>query len=689
MKRILKVVKLKAKSLLGKVNFRMPYLRACLKTKMIVMFVTLISIPLILLGLISSSMASKALLDSTENQMMNLAISTREKTNESVISSSMLVEVMSQNLVLAKAAQGDTVIETEAFKTLMETQKRTDHIIESLIITDEKGLIEMNHKKMAASGDLGQYDFVQKALRGEAAMSSVILSPTSNEEVVAVAYPLRRGTTIVGTLIGTIRFERLSESIANIKIGENGYAYLIDRQGLLLYHPNEALRMTENIGELGNEKFDKILEGMKSGASGNGSYTYGGIEKYVYYLPLGEWTLAITADKAEAMASATTIRYIMCIAVVLALTIAIVLAVFFTNKGIIKPVQELEEMMQLAGEGDLRLRSHIQTGDEIESLGKIFNVMMEDQSGIIKNVRLGVSDLTSSSNDIATSSEEISQSTMQIASNIGEVAAHANEQNNKIIETSQVLVQLSGLIQMAQKRAITAQDNADDAYKVAKRGRKSVQNTVQAIQGISDSTDHTSNRLAHLNDLSNKVSGIITTINHIASQTNLLALNANIEAARAGEHGRGFSVVADEVRKLAEQTNNESAQISTVVNEMVLEIENAVKSMNIGKVAVNHGIAVAKDTDESFVSIINAFESIVNDIGQIADLAKEEVTSSNKILKLIDSVAAITKMTAANSKEVAKAAEDQSAIVQHMTESSEESLAMTKSLLDLVETFTV
>jgi len=52
-------------------------------------------------------------------------------------------------------------------------------------------------------------------------------------------------------------------------------------------------------------------------------------------------------------------------------------------------------------------------------------------------------------------------------------------------------------------------------------------------------------------------------------------------------------------------------------------------------------------------------------------------------------VAAITKMTAANSKEVAKAAEDQSAIVQHMTESSEESLAMTKSLLDLVETFTV
>jgi methyl-accepting chemotaxis protein len=656
---------------------------------MIVMFVTLISVPLILLGLISSGMASKALLDSTENQMMNLAMSTREKTNESVISSSMLVEVMSQNLVLAKAAQGDTVIETEAFKTLMETQKRTDHIIESLIITDEKGLIEMNHKKMAASGDLGQYDFVQKALRGEAAMSSVILSPTSKEEVVAVAYPLRRGTTIVGTLIGTIRFERLSESIANIKIGENGYAYLIDRQGLLLYHPNEALRMTENIGDLGNEKFDKILEGMKAGSSGNGSYTYGGIEKYVYYLPLGEWTLAITADKAEAMASATTIRYIMCIAVVLALTIAIVLAVFFTNKGIIKPVKELEEMMQLAGEGDLRLRSHIQTGDEIESLGKIFNLMMEDQSGIIKNVRLGVSNLTSSSNDIATSSEEISQSTMQIASNIGEVAAHANEQNNKIIETSQVLVQLSGLIQMAQKRAITAQDNADDAYMVANRGRKSVQNTVQAIQGISDSTDHTSNRLAHLNDLSNKVSGIITTINDIASQTNLLALNANIEAARAGEHGRGFSVVADEVRKLAEQTNNESAQISTVVNEMVLEIENAVESMNVGKVAVKHGIAVAKETDESFVSIINAFESIVNDIGQIAGLAKEEVTSSNQILKLIDSVAAITKMTAANSKEVAKAAEDQSAIVQHMTESAEESLAMTKSLLDLVETFTV
>ncbi|MHA7925578.1 MAG: PAS domain S-box protein [Marinobacter sp.] len=80
--------------------------------------------------------------------------------------------------------------------------------------------------------------------------------------------------------------------------------------------------------------------------------------------------------------------------------------------------------------------------------------------------------------------------------------------------------------------------------------------------------------------VSNKISGIVSTINGIAEQTNLLALNAAIEAARAGDAGRGFSVVAEEVRSLAQKSSASAGEIDGLVDETNQRVSALATSLN-------------------------------------------------------------------------------------------------------------
>lgn len=660
--------------------------KVSLKFKLIIMFFLLVSIPLVSLGVYSYKMSSNSIQSMSEQSMSELVKKTAENITESMNNARTIVSMASTNENLAKAANGDTSVNGQAFQFLSRIQTQNASLIDLIIITDSSGKGIIDNEEQSIDRDYSDRNYVQDALKGNLGQSEVTISKKKSIPVVAFAAPLKSGDTIVGTVICTIKLDSINKYLSEVKVGNAGYAFMIDKDERLIYHPVKE-NFLKNLSDPTSKDLKAFVAAMKSGKLGEGFYTYDGIYKYACYAPVGDWFLAITAEYQDYMSAALEIRTNTIVVISAALIIAMLLALLFVSGNIIKPIKKLEELMLKAGDGDLTVRSDIRTKDEIQVLGYYFNIMIEHLVEIIRNVVKGSEDLAESSENISASAQEISASTEEITNNIEEVAANAEKQNFSIVETSEVLLQLSSLIQMAQVKALTADKNSRSALETAQQGRIKINETVSAIENIDKVSETTGNVLTALNSLSKEVIGIIDTMNSISSQINLLALNAAIEAARAGEAGRGFSVVADEIRTLSEQTSVGAKDIASLIKKMVQQIEEAVGSTSANKMAVEKGVVTVKETDEFFLGIIEAVDQIAKDILHIVDVTKDEVASSDQILKLIDTVATITETTASNSEEVASASGELASAVQTVAAHAEETSSMAVNFNQLVEKF--
>jgi methyl-accepting chemotaxis protein len=118
-----------------------------------------------------------------------------------------------------------------------------------------------------------------------------------------------------------------------------------------------------------------------------------------------------------------------------------------------------------------------------------------------------------------------------------------------------------------QEAAQLAHETSTMTEQAALRANGMLEETVRTSGSISHQMQEASTLMEQLNNQSQNIEAIVSTISGIADQTNLLALNAAIEAARAGEQGRGFAVVADEVRQLAARTSQSTGEIANVVRK--------------------------------------------------------------------------------------------------------------------------
>jgi methyl-accepting chemotaxis protein len=269
------------------------------------------------------------------------------------------------------------------------------------------------------------------------------------------------------------------------------------------------------------------------------------------------------------------------------------------------------------GEGDLTQRLEQRGNDEISELAGQFNTFAENIQTIIQLV-------SQTSTHLAQASEDMNRSTLNTSDSIKRQKLEVDQAATAITEMS------SASHEVAQNADLTA-ESTKDADRQTKEGRSLVNQTLDAIQTLTEKTQTTAQTIEQLGNGINQISSVIDVIRGVAEQTNLLALNAAIEAARAGEQGRGFAVVADEVRTLANRTTQSTEEIRSKVESLQKEATNAVSSILENRDLANATMEVANKSGASLDSITDAVSRITSMTLQIASAAEEQSSVAEQI----------------------------------------------------------
>lgn len=191
--------------------------------------------------------------------------------------------------------------------------------------------------------------------------------------------------------------------------------------------------------------------------------------------------------------------------------------------------------------------------------------------------------------------------------------------------------EMSNSIQEVVRHASDSADKSEVGLKEANNGRVAVEATVTSVNELADNLKNSMLVITELEQQSNEIGSVIEVIKSISEQTNLLALNAAIEAARAGEQGRGFAVVADEVRTLAQRTQNSTAEIETIINNLQAGTGKAVTVMEQSTLKANETVELSKETNTALTAIHNIINEISSMNMQVATAVEEQSSVTSEI----------------------------------------------------------
>ena len=400
--------------------------------------------------------------------------------------------------------------------------------------------------------------------------------------------------------------------ISEHQLGENGFLFLVDQNGMIAVHPELELTR-ENLAAI--DKYQPVQSLLAKHQSGF-SFEQTELEGQTVYLAAQDvrdtgLTLVAVLPSTE-ISGAINAVISSSVWVSLLLTLVFIGFTVVLANALSKAIRRVgDDLLTMSGNGgDLTTRLDDRHDNELGHLAKGFNAIIGTIQELVAEIQhtemamqTGIEQLAQLANDTFASTDIQRGQTDQVAT--------------AITEMGQTITEVSGI---AHRTAQDTESAVADTHRT-NDNMAMTSHTMQELNGVMMDIENTIN---HFAEQAGAINSVVEVINDISEQTNLLALNAAIEAARAGEQGRGFAVVADEVRNLAQRTQTSTLEIRDQIAQLQQTAEQSTIAIQQGTASSQQ---VAASTEQSALALMNIkqkFETISSGNHQVAAATEEQ-----------------------------------------------------------------
>ena len=555
-------------------------------------------IPMIVMGSVFYYRSSKILLKNADNEMNNLTAKTIEQLDEKFKVFKMQMdsfdvpckEVITLLELGIEIEEGNRENTRLFFRDFM----KSNPVLRRFRFLNMKGEERFNavQEAVAKAKNTSAFPWFQKASTTKGIVfSDLHISPETGEPVIVMAktYYAQDGKPYT-VMAADLSADIATKQVSDIKIGKSGFAFIANREGVVVAYPDKtkAFQMNLNQHDFGKE----ILQKKR----GTIEYPWEGSTRFASYqeYPAMGWQIVATTDEADILESVHSMQVLFIILLAVMGILSIVAGVIFAMR-LVKPIRRIvsglkdgagqvasaseqvsSSSQRLAGSASTQAASLEEASSSLEEMSSTTTqnadnagqakAMMSEAKAIVEKADAQMVELTEAIGEITRSSEE----TEKIIKTIDEIAFQTNLLAlNAAVEAARAGESGAGF-------AVVADEVRNLALRSAEAARNTtelIERTIKAVKNGNKITAATQSAFRANADISAKIGHLVAEIAtasqeqaHGISQVSTVVTEMDKVTQDTAANAEESASAAEEMHAQAQQMRGYVEELSVVVD---------------------------------------------------------------------------------------------------------------------------